>query len=394
MSMKETGNSHGSRAPSGRRPAPVRVAVIGSGAISTIFLHNMIEKFSILDVVACTSRNLEKARAAAGKHGIAAMTLDEALADPSIELVVNLTPPKAHFDVIRRALEAGKHVYTEKVLATTVAEGVELLQLADRLGLELCSSPDTFLGSAIQNARQLVDRGMLGEITSAHVSCTRSYRRMGEFLPYLTQKGGDIGVDLGVYHLTALCFLLGSITSVFGFTRTNHPDRRHYMPGMPHFGADYTVEAATVTAACVEFESGALATFLFNSDSIMNQRPRFELMGTTGILTLSNPDDFGGEVTLQREGQSEPTVIPSTFGMTQDSRGAGVAEMAWAIRSGRPPRASKELALHVLEALLGIDESADAGRPHVMTTTAPAIPPLPEGHVADPYVDDIEAAFV
>ena len=110
MSMKETGNSHGSRAPSGRRPAPVREAVIGSGAISTIFLHNMIEKFSILDVVACTSRNLEKARAAAERHLITAMTLDEVLADPSIELVVNLTPPKAHVDVIRRALAAGKHV--------------------------------------------------------------------------------------------------------------------------------------------------------------------------------------------------------------------------------------------------------------------------------------------
>ena len=126
----------------------------------------------------------------------------------------------------------------------------------------------------------------------------------------------------------------------------------------------------------------------------MNQRPRFELMGTTGILTLSNPDDFGGEVTLQREGHEQPTVMPSTFGMTEDSRGAGVAEMAWAIRSKKSPRASKELALHVLEALLGIDESAALGRPYVMSSTAPVIPPLPEGHVADPFVDDIEAAFV
>lgn len=380
--------------PASGRPRPVRVAVIGSGAISTIFLHNMVEKFSILEVVACTSRNEEKARAAAERHGIAAMTLEEVLADPSIELVVNLTPPKAHFDVIRRALEAGKHVYTEKVLATTVAEGRELLDLADRLGLELCSSPDTFLGSAIQNARQLVDRGMLGEVTSAHVACTRNYRRMGEFLPYLTQKGGDIGIDLGVYHLTALCVVLGSITSVFGFTRSNLPERRHYMPMMPHFGTPYTVEAATVTTACIQFESGVLATFHFNSDSIMNQRPHFELMGTTGILTLSNPDDFGGDVTLQREGQPEPVTIPSTFGMTQDTRGAGVAEMAWAIRSGRRPRASKELAFHVLEALIGIDESAAAGRPYVMTSTAPTVAPLPEGHVADPFVDDIEAAFV
>lgn len=377
----------------GTRPRPMTVGVIGVGMIADVFLRNMTERFGILDVRACASRRFERAQETAERYGIEAMTIDELLADPGIDIVVNLTPPEAHYDIIRRALEAGKHVYTEKVLAETLAEARDLIELADASGLELCSSPDTFLGSSIQNARQLVDRGMLGTVTSVHSSLTRNFRAMGEFLPFITQGKGGIGIDVAVYHLTALVYMLGPIRSVFGYSRTNEPLRRHYLPSRANFGEEYTVTAKTVTAGVVEFESGALGTMLFNSDSVIHQRPRFEMMGTTGILTLANPDDFGGDVTLQREGQETPIVVPSTFGMTEDTRGAGVAEMAWAIRAGRRPRANKELAFHVLEALLGIDESAAANQPYAMTSTVPTIAPLPEGHVSGLWIDDPESAF-
>lgn len=376
------------------RPQPMNVGVIGVGMIADIFIRTMTERFGILNVRACASRRFERAQETAERYGIEAKTIEDLLADPEIDIVVNLTPPEAHYDIIRRALAAGKHVYTEKVLAGTLAEARELVQLADAAGLELCSSPDTFLGSSIQNARQLVDRGMLGTVTSTHSSLTRNFRAMGEFLPFVTQGVGGIGIDVAVYHLTALVSMLGPIRSVFGYSRTNDPVRRHYLPSRANFGEEYTVTAKTVTVGVVEFESGALGTLNFNSDSVIHQRPRFELVGTTGILTLANPDDFGGDVTLQREGQAAPIVVPSTFGMTEDTRGAGVAEMAWAIRTGRRPRANKELAFHVLEALLGIDESAAANRPYAMTSTAPVIPPLPEGHVAGLWIDDPESAFV
>ncbi|MDT0144574.1 Gfo/Idh/MocA family oxidoreductase [Microbacterium sp. PRC9] len=376
------------------RPERMNVGVIGVGMIADTFIRNMTERFSILNVSACASRRFERAQETAERYGIEAKTIDELLADPGIDIIVNLTPPEAHYSIIRRALESGKHVYTEKVLAGTLDEARELVRLADASSLELCSSPDTFLGSAIQNARQLVDRGMLGTVTSVHSSLTRNFRAIGELLPFVTQGVGGIGIDVAVYHLTALVYMLGPIRSVFGYSRTNEPKRRHFMPALPHFGEEYEVTAKTVTAGVVEFECGTLGTMLFNSDSLVHQRPRFEMMGTSGILTLANPDDFGGDVTLQREGQTTPIVVPSTFGMSADTRGAGVAEMAWAIRTGRQPRANKELAFHVLEALLGIDQAAAANQPYTMTSTAPVIAPLPEGHVTGLWVDDPESAFV
>jgi hypothetical protein len=151
------------------------------------------------------------------------------------------------------------------------------------------------------------------------------------------------------------------------------------LPSLAGFGEEYAVGTTTVLTGAVRFASGVLATVPFNSDAITNERVYFEVTGSTGVLTLENPDHFGGVVALQREGQATAIAVPSTFGLSTNLRGAGVAEMAWAIQAGRRPRASKELAFHVLEALLGLENSGREGRPCAMTSTVPKIPRCPTG---------------
>jgi NAD-dependent oxidoreductase involved in siderophore biosynthesis len=111
---------------------PVKTAIVGCGTISDAYLSTMMKKFKILDVMGCCDRNLEKAETTAQKYGITVLTLDEILADDAIEMVVNLTQPVAHYPVIKQLLEAGKHVYTEKVLSVELEHAAELVKIADQ----------------------------------------------------------------------------------------------------------------------------------------------------------------------------------------------------------------------------------------------------------------------
>ena len=134
----------------------VKTAVIGCGAISRIYFENMTNGFEILEVAGCCDLNRQLAGDTAAAYDIPVLTMEEILGDPGIGIVVNLTNPAAHYDVIRNLLEHGKHVYTEKVLAASFGQAKELVSLADEKGKLLCSAPDTFLGAAVQTARYLV----------------------------------------------------------------------------------------------------------------------------------------------------------------------------------------------------------------------------------------------
>jgi predicted dehydrogenase len=138
-----------------------RVGVVGCGIIAKVYVEGSAA-FDTFDIVACADLDAESAEAFADVHGLQASSVDGLLADPSIDVVLNLTPPAAHGAVIRAALEAGKHVYSEKPLATNVAEGRELLAEADRRGLRIGCAPDTFLGAAYETARDLIHQGQIG----------------------------------------------------------------------------------------------------------------------------------------------------------------------------------------------------------------------------------------
>lgn len=366
----------------------VKAAIVGCGAISEIYLSNLAgpqRKFQVIDVVACCDMRVEAAQAKAETYGLKVMTLDEICNDSRIELVINLTTPGAHYPVIKQLLLAGKHVYTEKILAIHLQEAQELVALAAEKNLYLGVAPDTFLGSSVQTARQIVDSGLIGEVSSCYAALNRDYNLMPEHVPFVSKLGGGIGFDVGIYYVTALLSILGPVKSVCGFIKTNRPDRQHFLPARDNFGEEYHVESENLMVGSLMFESGIVGTLHFNSESIMNEKAQLVIYGTEGILYMGNPDQFGGDVKLLRKGQTEPVVIPANHGYGDNCRGLGVAEMAWAMKQGRKNRANKEMALNALETLHGIAISSETKQFYELESTFEIQPSLPQGFLGGEY---------
>ena len=363
----------------------VKTAVIGCGVISDTYIGNMIEKFSILDVVGCCDLDEELAKSTAETYHIKAMTMEEILADKEIEIVVNLTPPSAHYSIIKNLLNHGKHVYTEKAMAMNLEEGKELVALADEKGLYLGAAPDTFLGAAAQTARFALESGLIGEVSSCYAVLNRDSNVMAERFPYTAKAGGGIGMDVAVYYVTELLSMLGPVREVSGIARTIKPERLHYFTDGQEFGKTYTVESENLFVGTLEFESGVVGSLHFNSNSIQNEKPQVVLYGTQGILYLPDPNRFGGDVKVLLKGQTEPFVLPPVYAYGEDSRGIGVAEMAWSMRTNRKNRANKEMACHVLEVLCKIAERGKQRRFCQLETTFEVRAPLPRGYLDRQY---------
>lgn len=376
----------------------VKTAIVGCGMISRVYLQNTLSKFRILDVVACSDIVPEMADRRAKEFGIRAMTIQEILDDPSIEMVINLTTPDAHYPVIKQLLEGRKHVYTEKVFAAEFEQANELAELADAKNLLLGVAPDTFLGAGIQTARFALDSGIIGEPTGVVAVLNRDNGIGAEFIPYIARNGGGIGFDVGIYYMTAINYLMGPVDSACGFVNTRNPQRTHYLPSKENFGENYTVESENLFSGAIHFVSGASGTLQFNSECIMNPFPFLTVYGTQGIMYVPDPDTFGGEVKILRRGANEPFIYQCNHGYSENSRGLGAAEMGWALRKGRKPRASKEMALHALEVLHGIEKSSRSGQTYRTTTRFVPTQPLPQGYqritdFAD-FLADEEAALV
>ena len=361
----------------------IRTAVVGCGAISGIYLENLKNMFSVIDLVGCYDHGPAKCAAVAEKYGIKALTLEDILQDDSIELVVNLTPPKAHYEVIKQLLEAGKNVYTEKVLSIKLEQAQELLQIADRKGLYLGAAPDTFLGSAVQTARQAVERGMIGKVTSCFAQNGRDYGLMGQIVKFIPQEGGGMGFDVGIYYVTALLSILGPVKRVNGFLKYADQPGKYELPNEPKFGEEYPVDSETILAGTLQFENGAIGSLQFNSECIFPEKPVVMLCGTEGVITMADPNCFGGTVYYRAKGSSEAIPLPSEFGYSGNSRGLGVAEMAWAMASGRKNRANKEMAYHALEVLHGIAASSRSGETYTLLSTFEKMPMLKPGFMPD-----------
>jgi predicted dehydrogenase len=369
---------------------PVKTAVIGSGSISDAYLSTMINKFKILEVVGCCDRSPEKAQAKAEKYGIKALSMEEILADESIELVVNLTTPGAHYSVIKQLLEAGKHVYTEKALTVELEHAAELLKIADQKGLYLGAAPDTFLGSAIQTARYVVDSGMIGEITSCYCALTRDSELFSRAFPFTARPGGGIGFDVGIYYITALLSILGPVKKVSGVVRTRKPERQDHT--LERFGESFQIECENLMSGILQFESGTVGNLLFDANSIFTapERPSIVLFGTMGILYMADPNQFGGEVKVILKGNNEPFIMQQSHAFSDEYRGLGVAEMAWSMRMGRKNRANKEMAYHALEVLHGIVRSSETGSNQNMQSTFEKTPPIPRGFSGQTYFEFVE----
>lgn len=364
----------------------MKVGVIGSGAISDIYLTNMSEKFDQLEVAAIASRHLQNARKKAEQFKIRACTVDELLADESIDMVVNLTPAGAHYELIKAALLAGKHVYTEKTITDDVDKARELLEIAKEKNLYLGSAPDTFLGAALQTARSVIDQGLLGDIHSFVISANRNNDLLLSLFSFLREPGGGILHDYAVYYMTALVSLLGPVARVGGIVGRPYPRHQNVMPMSPLFGQMMDTPNESQVSAVVQLENGITGTLHMDADSNMRDEAYFAIYGKNGILYLTDPNQFGGTVRFLPNAL-DPRTAPKAVELwnfsqySENSRGIGPAEMADAIFEGRPCRASKEMAAHVLEVLSGILKSGENKTFLDIASTCEMPKPLPQSAV-------------
>jgi predicted dehydrogenase len=358
----------------------MKVAVIGCGVISTAYLSNLTGRFKAIRAVACYDHHPEKAAAQAERFGIASLSWEEILANPEIEMIINLTPPAAHYAVIKEALEHGKHVFSEKTMTVSLEEARDLVALADAKGLRLGVAPDTFLCGGVQTARYAMEHDLIGTIRSATIAVNRNIGVYADMLPFLERPGGSMAFDYGVYHLTALASFMGPATRVTAFSHLSATQRTRMRLDQPHFGETVNLTEDDVVAGVIEFASGALVTVNFTGSSLINEQPYFTVFGSKGVMSMGDPNIPNGEVRI-RKPQQEWFTLPFTHGFLDESRGVGAAEMVWAIRAGRAHRASKEMSLNVLEMVHGLTISAHSGAPYEMTTTFTPAPALPEGYL-------------
>ncbi len=340
----------------------VKTAVVGCGKISDIYFQNMISKFSILEIVCCAASSMESAQKKAAQYHIKAMFLEDILKDESIELIVNLTPPGAHYEIIKSALLAGKHVFTEKALTADLSQAKELIALSDEKKLLLGCAPETFLGGSVQTAKRMVDSGKIGMITGCHASINVNIDMMYPIFRSLTQPGAGIGMDRGIYFLTALCSIIGPIEEVSGFIRTLNPKRTIHPIDNPLKEVEIEIQNENQLTAIVRFTNGTLGTLNFNGNSIFPEVSHITIYGTEGILLLPNANEFGGNVQFISSGYYGDTPnaqnIPCQSKYIFNYRGIGPAELATALRLGKKNRTSKEMAYHIMEVFDGIIKSS------------------------------------
>lgn len=373
---------------------PVKTVIVGCGMISDAYLSTMMQKFKILDVVGCCDKDAQRAEEKAQKYGIKALRMEEILTDASIEIAVNLTTPTAHYAVIKQLLEAGKHVYTEKVLTVELEHAAELVKIADQKGLYLGAAPDTFLGSAIQTARYVVDSGMIGEITSCYCALTRDSDLFSQAFPFTTKPGGGIGFDVGIYPITALLSILGAVREVSGVVRTRRAERQ--ATSREHFGEAFQVECENLMTGILQFECGTVGNILFDANSIFTipEKPSLVLFGSMGAMYMADPNNFGGEVCVLLKGNNEPFIMQQSHAFSAECRGLGVAEMAWSMRRGRKNRANKEMAYHALEVLWGMVKSSETKSTQRMQSSFEKMPPIPRGYSGQTYFEFVEEAGI
>ena len=366
----------------------VRVAMIGVGAISGIYLKNITHTFREVELVGVCDLIPERAEKGAAyvkdaiEQGAQApqpkiyKDMYEAFNDPQVEVILNLTRPYEHFEVTKQALLHGKHVYSEKPLGVDMEEAGELIALAEEKNLRLGGAPDTFMGAGIQTARRLIDDGYIGDIVGA--SCAMVCHGHETWHPdpeFYYKRGGGPMLDMGPYYITALVQLLGEARGLMGMTKRSFTER--LITSEPHRGETINVDVDTWLSGNIEFESGAIAQVFTTFDVHYTVQPRFEVYGTKGSMMVPDPNTFGGPVLVLRPEdfaaapKTDPGLarhgvpdfyagwkeMPLMYDYPENSRGLGLADMCKALRTGREHRASYRQQRHVLEIMTAFSKS-------------------------------------
>ncbi|MEG8035226.1 Gfo/Idh/MocA family oxidoreductase [Sphingomonas sp. LR61] len=381
------------------RTGRVGIGFIGAGMISEQYLANLTT-FPDVEVVRIGDIDTERAATSASKWGVAASGDGASvLADPDVEIVINLTLPATHVAVSMDALRAGKHVWSEKPIGVDRASAASLVELADSLGLKLGIAPDTVLGPGWQTAKRAIEAGAIGTPLTAVTSM--QWQGPDVFHPnasFLYAKGAGPLFDIGPYYFTALVHLLGPIDSVVA-TGSQSRSTRQLVVG-PNAGDSFPVEVPTHVSVLTSFEQGGNAQSLLSFDTPLFRHGVFEVNGTEGTIVLPDPNTFGGGHPIRI---ARPLTADASFPFSQEwdvlldeeptvGRGLGVLDMARAIRGGGSHIATGEVGYHVLDTMVAVEESIAARSFIEVESTVAPIASLPEDF--DPLAATLEGAQV
>lgn len=369
----------------------LNVGILGCGSISDAYCTGLSNS-SYVKLVACADRDIEAARTLAERHGLRGTAIKDLLDDAGIDIIINLTPPTVHAEVGRQILDAGKHLYQEKPLATDIEDARLLIAQAARLGLRIGCAPDTFLGAAHQACRDEIDAGAIGRPIGGSVHIISNGMESWHPNPrFFFEPGGGPLFDVGPYYVTQLVHLLGPVSEVTSMGCIGR-DKRIVGSG-PNRGCMIPVQVPTTVYAILQFQCGALISFTASWDAIAHQHgPSLELFGTDGSLAGPTPNFFDGSVQVCKAGSPWRDISTAAWAFGQanyllpdgsrvaNHRGLGVIEMAAGILTGRPHRTNAELAFHVLEVLVAIERAAATGQRQHVTTLIDRPVPLPRGH--------------
>lgn len=335
--------------------SPLKIGIIGCGSISSTYFKNL-EDLEELSIIACADIDLERARSIGKQFDVSKIyTVKELLNDKDIDLVVNLTVPKAHYEISREIIRSKKHLYSEKPLAIDRKEGNELINSAKEQGVLVGCAPDTFLGTGIQTGIKFINERVIGDPIAGSISMfTAGHERWHPSPGFFYLKGGGPVFDMGPYYLTALIAILGPVKMVSSLSKRTYDHRSSAI----HTDMKFPVEIDTHVSGILEFHNGAIVSLTMSFDVWGSEMPRIEIYGTQGTISLPDPNQFDGPVKI-KVGTSKWT--ENKLVNTGPGRGIGIIEMSAAIRENRYSRVDGSLANHVLDIMQSLEESSDSG---------------------------------
>ncbi|MBP3333528.1 MAG: Gfo/Idh/MocA family oxidoreductase [Clostridia bacterium] len=347
------------------------VGIIGCGDISSNYIKHAKEVYyDYFEIIAVGDIVLEKAKNIAEKFEIEKYGLpDVVYEDPKVDIIINLTVPMAHEEVTIKALESGKHVYTEKPLATSREGMKRIIETAARLGKRVGCAPDSFMSAPAQTAKKALDEDWIGEPIGVNAICAmRGNEYWRPDADFFYHKGAGPMMDMAPYYMNVLISMLGGVDSVSTMSKITWPERT--IKVQPRRGEKIQVEVPTYVSSALRFKNGVIATFVNSFDIWSTKQPFIEIYGEKGTLILPDPNHYKGDVLVRRFRDSEWRVLPQFVEYEKYGRGIGIVDMIRSIEAGVPHKASAEMAYHATDVIIAMDEAGESGNTVKLTSDA------------------------